>query len=127
MFNVGGGELLVILLIAVIVLGPDKLPEAARKVGRVTAELRRMSNGFQQEMRDAMRIDETPVRPNPGPTLPPVETVVTNDGSESTGGAAAPGAGPVAASGSADVPHQLAGGDLGPGDPAPRDGSQDAA
>jgi Tat protein translocase TatB subunit len=54
MFNVGGGELLLILFLALIVLGPDKLPEFARKVGRVSSELRRMSHGFQQEMRDAI-------------------------------------------------------------------------
>lgn len=54
MFNIGAGELLVILFIALIVLGPDKLPGAARKIGNVTAELRRMSNGFQEEMRSAV-------------------------------------------------------------------------
>ena len=42
MFNVGAGELLVILLIALIVLGPDKLPDTARKIGNVMGELRRM-------------------------------------------------------------------------------------
>jgi len=54
MFNVGTGELLVILLIALIVLGPEKLPDAARKMGNVIGELRRMSGGFQEEMRSAM-------------------------------------------------------------------------
>jgi len=54
MFNVGGGEFLVIALVALIVLGPDKLPEVARKVGNVMAEVRAMSNGFRREMRDAM-------------------------------------------------------------------------
>jgi Tat protein translocase TatB subunit len=53
-FNVGAGELMVILLIALIVLGPEKLPETARKIGNVMGELRRMSNGFQNEMRSAM-------------------------------------------------------------------------
>ncbi len=54
MFNVGAGELMVILLIALIVLGPDKLPDAARKIGNVMGELRRMSSGFQSEIRSAM-------------------------------------------------------------------------
>ncbi len=54
MFNVGGGELLVILLVALIVLGPTKLPEAARQFGRVMNELRRISSGFQREMREAL-------------------------------------------------------------------------
>jgi sec-independent protein translocase protein TatB len=54
MFNVGGGEFLVILLIALIVLGPQKLPEAARQVGNVARELKRMSASFQSELRQAM-------------------------------------------------------------------------
>ncbi len=53
MFNVGGGELLVIVLIALIVLGPQRLPDAMRTVGRVVGEVRRISSGFQQELRDA--------------------------------------------------------------------------
>ncbi|HEX6419549.1 MAG TPA: Sec-independent protein translocase protein TatB [Acidimicrobiales bacterium] len=53
MFNIGGGELLVILLIALIVLGPQRLPDAARTVGRVLGDLRRISSGFQQELKEA--------------------------------------------------------------------------
>jgi sec-independent protein translocase protein TatB len=57
MFNVGGGELLVIMLIALIVLGPQRLPDAARQVGRVMGDLRRISSGFQQELKDAFDDD----------------------------------------------------------------------
>ncbi|MGH9112510.1 MAG: Sec-independent protein translocase protein TatB [Acidimicrobiales bacterium] len=53
MFNIGGGELLVIVLLALIVLGPQRLPDAMRTVGRVVGEVRRISSGFQQELRDA--------------------------------------------------------------------------
>jgi sec-independent protein translocase protein TatB len=53
MFNIGGGELLVIVLIALIVLGPQRLPDAMRTFGRVVGEVRRISSGFQQELRDA--------------------------------------------------------------------------
>jgi sec-independent protein translocase protein TatB len=53
-FNIGGGELIVILVIALIVLGPDKLPDAVRRAGRLYGELRRMSSGFQAELRDAL-------------------------------------------------------------------------
>ena len=54
MFNVGGPEVVVILLLALIVLGPQRLPEAARQIGKFMGELRRMSSGFQQELRSAM-------------------------------------------------------------------------
>jgi sec-independent protein translocase protein TatB len=58
MFNIGGGELLVIVLIALIVLGPQRLPDAMRTVGRVVGEVRRISTGFQQELRDAFEDSE---------------------------------------------------------------------
>ena len=54
MFNIGGGELIVIALIALIVLGPNRLPGAARKAGEVLGDLRRISTGFQNEIRTAL-------------------------------------------------------------------------
>lgn len=78
MFNVGGGEVLVILLVALLVLGPDKLPEAARNAGKMVRQIRQLSSGFQQEIRDAL--DDTPSSRPPsgvpgtssGPALPPL-------------------------------------------------------
>jgi sec-independent protein translocase protein TatB len=58
-FNITGGELIIILIIALVVLGPDKLPDFVRRAGRVYGEVKRMSSGFKTEFRDA--IDE-PVR-----------------------------------------------------------------
>lgn len=54
MFNVGGMELLVIGVLALIVLGPDKLPKAIRQIGQVVGELRRISSGFQTDLRGAL-------------------------------------------------------------------------
>ena len=53
MFNLQGSELIIILLLALVVLGPEKLPEAMRKLGQLYAELKKMSSGFQQEFRNA--------------------------------------------------------------------------
>ena len=53
MFNLSGSEIVVILLLALIVLGPEKLPEAIRKFGRVYSEVRKISNGFQSEFKNA--------------------------------------------------------------------------
>jgi sec-independent protein translocase protein TatB len=52
--NLGSGEILVILVLALIVLGPERLPEAARKIGGVVRQVRQLSNGFQQEVKRAM-------------------------------------------------------------------------
>ena len=53
MFNLSGSEIVVIVLLALIVLGPEKLPEAIRRFGRVYGELKRMSTGFQTEFKNA--------------------------------------------------------------------------
>jgi sec-independent protein translocase protein TatB len=58
MFNVGSGEILVILLVALIVLGPAQLPKAARQVGNVMSEIRRVSTGFQRELTTALEVEE---------------------------------------------------------------------
>jgi len=64
--NVGTPELLVILLVALVVIGPTKLPGAARKMGRAMGEVRKVSTGFQREMRSALReADEKPPRTDP--------------------------------------------------------------
>lgn len=79
MFNIGGGEFLVIGLIALIVLGPSRLPDAARQVGKVMGDLRRISNGFQNEIRTAF--DDTERSPDP---LPPAFPVVQPLGGPAT-------------------------------------------
>ena len=68
MFNVGGGEVLVILVLALVVLGPDKLPEAARSVGKHLGDFRRISSGFRNEISNAMNLDgHSPPEPAPAP------------------------------------------------------------
>jgi len=55
MLNIGGWEVLIILLVALLVLGPERLPDAAKQFGRVISEFRKVSSGFQQEMKAAMK------------------------------------------------------------------------
>jgi sec-independent protein translocase protein TatB len=54
MFNLSGSEIVFLLLIALIVLGPEKLPEAVRKFGKAYAEFKKMSSGFQSELKSAL-------------------------------------------------------------------------
>lgn len=79
MFNVGGGELLVIMLIALIVLGPQRLPDAAKQVGRVVGDLRRISSGFQQELKDALDTDDSPTPLRRKESAPLAATVAEAD------------------------------------------------
>ena len=55
MFNLQGGELIIIALLALVVLGPEKLPEAARWFGRMYAQIRRMGDGFTREFQSAVK------------------------------------------------------------------------
>lgn len=61
MFGIGMPELLLILAVALIVLGPKKLPEIARSLGRGLAEFRRTTDDVKREMQAAA--DEIDTRP----------------------------------------------------------------
>jgi sec-independent protein translocase protein TatB len=100
-FNVGGGEILIIVLIALIFLGPDRMPDAAKKLGRFLGEARRMTSGFQEEIRNAMDLDgsdDAVHRSEPGPRLlgppavtpAPSETPPTESTPPATGDTTAP-------------------------------------
>lgn len=54
MFNLQGSEIIVILLLALVVLGPEKLPDAIRRFTRAYAEFKKMSTGFQSELKSAL-------------------------------------------------------------------------
>jgi len=51
MFGIGMPELLLILALALIVLGPKKLPELARALGKGMAEFRRATDELKDELR----------------------------------------------------------------------------
>jgi Tat protein translocase TatB subunit len=55
MFGIGFEELLLILVIALVVLGPDKLPDIARALGRAYAEFKRATD----ELKHTLDEDET--------------------------------------------------------------------
>ncbi len=54
MFNLTGSEMVFLLLLALIVLGPEKLPDAVRRFGKAYAEFKKMSTGFQSELKTAL-------------------------------------------------------------------------
>lgn len=53
MFGIGTGEILLLLLIALIVLGPERMPKLARDLGRAMAEFRRTSDELKTEFLNA--------------------------------------------------------------------------
>jgi sec-independent protein translocase protein TatA len=85
----GPAEILVILVVALIVLGPQRLPDVARQIGRALGEVRRLSMGFQRELHDAM--DDRPA-PVPATPRPPLEALPPPPGGAEPAGEARPGA-----------------------------------
>lgn len=63
MFGIGAQELIVILVIALLVFGPKRLPELARSLGKGLAEFRRASN----DLRQTLSTEPEPTRPTPQP------------------------------------------------------------
>lgn len=65
MFGIGMPELILILALALIVLGPRKLPEIARALGKGMAEFRRATDELKEEMQ---KVEEEIDQPSPQAT-----------------------------------------------------------
>jgi len=62
MFGIGLQELLVIMVVALIVLGPKRIPELARALGKGLAEFRRATGDITDEFRSAQNLLEDEFR-----------------------------------------------------------------
>ncbi|MEG6505800.1 Sec-independent protein translocase protein TatB [Nitratidesulfovibrio sp. 1201_IL3209] len=58
MFGIGSTELLVIMVVALIVLGPKNLPNIARTLGKAMGEFRRVSTDFQRTLNTEIELDD---------------------------------------------------------------------
>jgi sec-independent protein translocase protein TatA len=107
--SLGPAEILVILVVALLVFGPNKMPEIARQVGKGFREFRRVQQHLKSELRDVVAEFDSPsstptVDQQALPTLPPKEA--TTDAAEvSDAPAPAPPTlpGPTAAPSAADT------------------------
>ena len=79
MFNIGPEEIILILVIALIVFGPKRLPEIGRTVGKSLREFRKASDDIRQEL--SLHLDYEPeAAPAPAPTTPLPAATTNGDG-----------------------------------------------
>lgn len=82
----GGSEILVILIVALLFLGPDKLPDAAKTISKTVRDLKKQTRVLQEtiendehiggairDLKSALRGDEIPVRPVKKPAAEPAK------------------------------------------------------
>lgn len=90
MFEVGFTEIVLILGLALLVLGPEKLPGLAQKVGRWTGRARSMARQLRNQLEQEVTLEEL-AKSRP-PTPPPADYAATpaSDAHASTGDAGIP-------------------------------------
>ena len=74
MFGIGPEELLLVAVLALLVLGPERLPKVMRDMGKVVGDLRRTSDELRDEFLNADKYLEVKTAAAPAVTEPPAAT-----------------------------------------------------
>ena len=86
MTGIDSSEILLLLVIGLIVLGPKRLPEIATKVGGWVGQARRMTRVMKRQLEDELSLDDTPSIKPPASMAAPVSsaTADTDDADSDT-------------------------------------------
>jgi len=74
MGSLGMPEILLILVIALIVFGPRKLPELGKSLGQSLAQFRRASEDFKRQWEDEVDLERRRIPPPPATAVEPLKT-----------------------------------------------------
>jgi sec-independent protein translocase protein TatB len=72
MSGVGSSELIILILIGLIVLGPKRLPQIANQLGSWIGQARRMTRAMKRQLEDELNFDDEFKSPSPRIAPPPV-------------------------------------------------------
>ena len=72
--QIGPLEILTVAVLALVVFGPQRLPEIARNIGKAINEVRRMTSEMKSELRDGMSTTDTDEVETPEPAKPVTPT-----------------------------------------------------
>ncbi|MFM2371013.1 MAG: hypothetical protein RIS85_735 [Pseudomonadota bacterium] len=95
MFDIGASELLVLVIVAIVVIGPKDLPLALRTAGRWVAKMRRVSNHFRSGIETMIR--EAEMEEMERKWKEQNERIMSETAAQETAAAAAEGQTPAAA------------------------------
>lgn len=84
MFGIGMPELILIMALALIVLGPKKLPEIARALGKGLAEFRRATDDLKDELSRVEAEADAPLEKSPAPKPSPAADTPPSPSSDPT-------------------------------------------
>jgi len=59
-FGIGWQELIIIAIIALVIVGPKKLPDLAKTIGKGFSEFRKAADGVTDDLKQTMQSDDTP-------------------------------------------------------------------
>ena len=74
MFDIGPGELLLVAIIGLLVLGPQRLPKVAAEIGKWVGRARRTASQLRRQLEREIELSELETPPPAKPTPPPTAT-----------------------------------------------------
>jgi TatA/E family protein of Tat protein translocase len=76
-FGMGGGEIIVVMVVALVLFGAKRIPEFAKGIGQGIKEFKKASSDVTSEFHNAMN-ETTPPPPAPSRSLPPSDLASAN-------------------------------------------------
>ena len=85
MFGIGWQELIIIAVVALIIVGPKKLPDLAKTLGKGIRDFKNAAEGVTEDLKDTLKEDEKPAEGNSLENTPLMKKVEDGETKNDTG------------------------------------------